>query len=804
MATTQTTYTGNGSTTNYSFTFEYIDQTDVKASLDGTVTTAFTLANATTVAFNTAPASGVNIIIFRNTANDSSVATFFAGSAIKAEDLNANFDQTLYVSQETDNNAVSALGGTMSGQLNMSNQKIVSLGTPTAATDSTTKGYVDALIPDHQAQVDAAAASQAAAAASETAAATSETNAATSATTSTTQATNSATSATASATSATASATSATASATSATASAGSATTATTQATNASTSASTASTQATNSSNSASAAATSATQAATSATNASTSATNSSNSATAAASSAASALAAFDNFDDTYLGAKAFDPSTDNDGDALTEGDLYFNTTNDVMRLYTGFSSGWVTAYVPGDAANISFTAAGNLAGTNVQTAIQELDTEKVPRTSTTGSANLPTGTTAQRDGSPAAGMIRYNTTTANFEGYSTGWGALGSGSLLKVDRLENTATTDGGIDIDSSGHVKLDGLQMPTAGALSNRNLITNGSMQVSQRGTSLANTVDGAYLVDRFKLYDASSNTHTLTQSQSSDVPNFVNGETGFSKSFKVVVTSGAATPATGYTVIAQPIEGFDAAQLQYGTANAKTVTLSFWCRGNLSSNYSVCLRNSAANYNYIAQFADMGTQTWQRRKITIPGATAGTWLTDNGKGVEVLWTLDAGSNWNGTEDAWNTSNVFNLGANTNTFSDTTGNYFELTGVQLEVGSKATQFEHKSYAETLAKCQRYFEGVPAGSTFNQGDAINWSGYALLNGINYATKAFTVEKRTIPTIVMTDNSVIAGFNAATCQVAVAGTRGIRGNATATGTVGARYFFLHFTADAEL
>lgn len=445
MAITQTTYTGNGSTTNYSFTFEYIDQTDVKASLDGTVTTAFTLVNATTVAFNTAPASGVNIIIFRNTANDSSVATFFAGSAIKAEDLNANFDQTLYVSQETDNNALNTLGGTMSGQLNMSNQKIVSLGTPTAATDSSTKGYVDGLITTHQAQVDAAAASQAAAAASETAAATSETNAATSATTSTTQATNSATSATASATSATAAA--------------GSATTATTQATNASnseanalnfansatTSAANALLHKTDSANSAGAANGYATNAAASATSATTAQQGAAYSATAAASSAAAALAAFDDFDDTYLGSKASDPTTDNDGDALTAGALYFNTTTNVMRLYTG--SAWVTVFVPGEAANISFTAAGNLAGTNVQTAIQELDTEKVQRTSATGSATLPSGTAAQRDGSPAAGFIRFNTDVTQFEGYtgsawaSVGGGATGGGSDTWAVEHDNTIT---------------------------------------------------------------------------------------------------------------------------------------------------------------------------------------------------------------------------------------------------------------------------------------------------------------------------------------------------------------------------
>jgi hypothetical protein len=97
------------------------------------------------------------------------------------------------------------------------------------------------------------------------------------------------------------------------------------------------------------------------------------------------------------------------------------------MRVYTG--SAWVTAYVPGDASNITSTATGDVAATNVQAAIAELDTEKVPRTSTTGSAKLPVGTSAQRDGSPAAGMIRYNSDLSSFEGYGSAWGAIGGGA---------------------------------------------------------------------------------------------------------------------------------------------------------------------------------------------------------------------------------------------------------------------------------------------------------------------------------------------------------------------------------------
>lgn len=294
-----------------------------------------------------------------------------------------------------------------------------------------------------------AASSATAAAASATTATTQASTATTQATTATTKASEAATSATNAATSNTNAGNSATAAASSATNAASSATTATTQASGASTSAtnaansataaassataasgsaSTASTQASNASTSASGAAGSATTATTKASEAATSATNAASSATSAASSAASALSAFDNFDDTYLGAKSSDPTVDNDGDALTGGDLYFNTSLGIMKVYTG--SAWVHAYVPGSAVNITSSATGDVAATNVQAAIQELDTEKVPRTSTSGSAKLPSGNTAARDGSPVVGMIRHNSQLNSFEGYNNGaWGSIGGGA---------------------------------------------------------------------------------------------------------------------------------------------------------------------------------------------------------------------------------------------------------------------------------------------------------------------------------------------------------------------------------------
>ena len=145
MAVTQNTYTGNGSTTNYSFTFPYIETTDIKVSVNGVNTTAYTLANATTVSFNTPPANGAAIRIYRDTDDSSLAATFYPGSAIRSQDLNDNFTQNLYVTQEINNNAIQNDGSVpMLADLNMGGYKITNLqGPPTLDTDATNKLYVD-------------------------------------------------------------------------------------------------------------------------------------------------------------------------------------------------------------------------------------------------------------------------------------------------------------------------------------------------------------------------------------------------------------------------------------------------------------------------------------------------------------------------------------------------------------------------------------------------------------------------------------------------------------------------------------
>ena len=152
------------------------------------------------------------------------------------------------------------------------------------------------------------------------------------------------------------------------------------------------------------------------------------NAQTAAENARDSTLAAYDSFDDRYLGVKSSDPTVDNDGNALVAGTLYFSSTDSQMKLYTG--SAWVAAYVSGAATNVGFTATGTIAATNVQAAIAELLAETAHKTATTGSLALPSGTAAQRDASPSAGFLRFNSDDGKAEVYSgTAWGSVGGGA---------------------------------------------------------------------------------------------------------------------------------------------------------------------------------------------------------------------------------------------------------------------------------------------------------------------------------------------------------------------------------------
>ena len=281
--------------------------------------------------------------------------------------------------------------------------------------------------------------------------------------------------------------------------------------------------------------------------------------------------------------------------------------------------------------------------------------------------------------------------------------------STLRVNTLQNTSTTDGGISIDTSGHVTVDGVAMPSAGPLSNRNLVINGAMQVAQRGTSVSvsdGTNEGYQTLDRFAFYFSSSAEGAATISQSTTVPS---GE-GFSNSYKVDVTTTNTPSGTETILIRHRIEAQDLANSGWNyTSTSSNISISFWARSTKAGTY--CLRLQLADTStdkyYIAEYT-LSADTWKRVEITVPGHSNAVINNDNDVGFEFEWIL-ASNDTSGTAGSWSSSSARATTNQVNVFDSTDGEFY-LTGVQLEVGSVATPFEHRSYGQELSLCQRYY----------------------------------------------------------------------------------------------
>jgi hypothetical protein len=287
-------------------------------------------------------------------------------------------------------------------------------------------------------------------------------------------------------------------------------------------------------------------------------------------------------------------------------------------------------------------------------------------------------------------------------------------------------------------------------AGGLTGRNLIINGAMQVAQRGTSFANPSDDTYSLDRIHIFNGNDGATTITQDTT--VPN---GE-GFTQSIKFDCTTLDGTIAAGqYLTFNQRIEGYNNAVLGYGASGAKSITVSFYAKSNLTGTFCYSVRNGALDRSYIKEFSLTSADVWERVSFTIPGETSGTWLTTNGRGSIHQISLSMGSTFQGTANQWNSSNVVATSNQVN-FLSSTDNEFFLTGWQVEVGDTATPFEHRSYGEELARCQRYYQQIDLAS-YQRFDS---SAYADLTSRVFTTPSLPVTLRATPTITQTGLTV--------------------------------------------
>jgi hypothetical protein len=285
------------------------------------------------------------------------------------------------------------------------------------------------------------------------------------------------------------------------------------------------------------------------------------------------------------------------------------------------------------------------------------------------------------------------------------------SGQSTNILELQNTAgTTVAGVDANGNG---VGGLAHPPTF----KNLIINGAMQVAQRSSSVASNTAGGYLTaDRFN--NQLSSLGTWTQSVENDAPT----GSGFRKSLKMLCTTADASPAAGdYNIISQFIEGQNLQQIAKGTSSAKQLTLSFWVKSNVTGTYIAELQDVDNTRIASASYSVSASGTWEKKTITFPADTTGAFDNDNGLSLAVNFWLGAGSTWtSGTlNTSWASTTSANRYVGGTNLASSTNNYWQVTGVQLEVGSTATEFEFLPAQTELEQCARYYYRFTAAAAY-------------------------------------------------------------------------------------
>jgi hypothetical protein len=266
----------------------------------------------------------------------------------------------------------------------------------------------------------------------------------------------------------------------------------------------------------------------------------------------------------------------------------------------------------------------------------------------------------------------------------------------MALTRIANIAST---IPDDSIANVKM-------ANIVQSKNIIINGDMQVSQRSTSTASvTSTGYYTLDR---WNWQADYGTVTLSQDTDVPSGY----GFANSFKADVTTAGTVSSGGTVVLRQKIEGQNLQYLKKGTSSAESTTVSFWIKSTKTGTY-ICELYDADNTRQISQsYTVSASNTWEKKTITFAGDTTGAFGNDNANSLQINWYLSAGSDYtSGTlNTSWAASTNANRAVGQVDAQDNTSNNIYFTGIQLEAGDTASEFEFLPYDINLARCQRYY----------------------------------------------------------------------------------------------
>jgi hypothetical protein len=295
-------------------------------------------------------------------------------------------------------------------------------------------------------------------------------------------------------------------------------------------------------------------------------------------------------------------------------------------------------------------------------------------------------------------------------------------------------------------------------------RNRIINGAMTISQRlGTSSVTptTLFSQYTLDRW--------TYNGSQASKASVQQDAGGVTppaGFTDYLGITSLSAYSVLSSDFFGILQHIEGFNTADLAFGTASAQPVTLSFWVRSSLTGTFGGNLANSANNRNYVFSYTISAANTWEYKTITVPGDTTGTWLTNNGIGLQVVFSIGSGSNFTAAPGSWSASATYAPTGQTSIVG-TNGATFYITGVQLEEGTAASPFENRLITTELALCQRYcvkFLGSQiysvAPGSFNSYSTAGSQGQITLPVTMRSTPTYTASTLLYTDVAAINNSV--------------------------------------------